>query len=166
MSAVFATEVAAFVIAAGVALATGCGAEPPRARTSVARTVLDAGTRDAAAEAAVDRLPSLTRIAESGSALAPGMREAARIDADGPVEREIVHAAEKDTCARVAFAAAAPVIVTLADGQGATLADMPRAASGVSTTVCVRRGETMLVRVAFDLDGGVGGIRAVAWIAP
>ena len=148
----------------------GCGAEAPRAKASLAQQVpRDAGADggDAAVDGSSDLLPSAARIAEGGAAIAPGMREILRFEADAPATRALVQAAERDTCARVAFAADAPVVLTFADGGGATLAETPRAASGVSSTVCVRRGEAIVVRVRGDHDAGVPTrVRAVAWVAP
>ncbi len=130
---------------------------------------MDAGRSDAADGAATDPLPAVARIAESGAALAPGMREIVRLDEEAPFERALVRAAEKDTCARVAFAATEPLVVTLLDGAGATLDATPRGASGVTGTACVQRARDIVLRVARAADADAGGaprIRAVAFASP
>ena len=130
---------------------------------------------DAGSDASSDPVPALARIAETGPSVAPGMRELARLDEAAPFERTIVHAAERDTCARVAFAASEAVRVSLVDGPSS--ADTaPSAASGVTGTVCVRRGGDLIVRVTSatsatrpaDAGGGGGAarFRAVAFGAP
>ncbi len=157
------------------ALLEACGAEAPRARAQAAgaprpgAAVVDGGEVDgqAARDAARDGLPTAARIAESGGAIAPGMRELSRVDEAAPFERALVHAADKDTCVRVAFAASEPLSVLLVDGAGATLDAVPRAASGVTSTVCVKRTGDLVLRVTRTADGGAGArVRAVAFAAP
>jgi hypothetical protein len=149
-----------------------CGAESPRPRAQLApapREPIDGGA-DAATEAATDAatdIPSAARIAESGAAVAPGMRELARVDDEAPLERPLLRAAERDTCVRVAFAGGEPLAISLVDGAGAVLDATPRAASGVTSTVCVKRAGDVVLRVARAGDGGPGGrVRAVAFAAP
>ena len=152
--------------------AGACGAEPPRARVLAAeppRPLVDAGAADAqpTSEGGADLLPAASRIAESGPAIAPGMREIARVDEDAPFERSLVHAADKDTCVRVAFAASDALVVSLVDAAGAPLDATPRAASGVTSTVCVRRAGDVVLRVARAGDAGAGArVHAVAFAAP
>ncbi len=92
--------------------------------------------------------------------LAPGMRLAA--EREGAGERtELVRAAEKDTCARVAFEASAPVIAKLFDGQGGVLAQSSAPQTegelGELGPVCVRKGDR--------IEGGATGATVVRWIA-
>jgi hypothetical protein len=159
----------------GGALLAACGAEPPRARVQAddaPRPVLDGGADARATDAALDPLPAAARIAESGAAFAPGMRELVRVDEEAPFERPLVHAADKDTCVRVAFAASEPLSVALLDGAGATLDATPRAASGVTSTVCVKRAGDVVLKVARAGAGDAGNagaaarVRAVAFAAP
>jgi hypothetical protein len=125
--------------------------------------MVDAGPADGAS----DPVPALARIAEGGPSIAPGMREVARLEEAAPFERAIVRAAERDTCARVAFAASEPLRVALVDGANPSTELVPSAVSGVTGTVCVRRGGELVVRVTRPGDAGAGArIRAVAFAAP
>ncbi len=155
-------------LAFGIALAlVGCGGEAPPAR-AVGRTPPH-GTNDAGADAAGDgqrEEPTAARIAASGPAVAPGMREHARFDESAPLDRDVVRGAEKDTCARIAFAATASVRASLVDGTGAPIVELPAAASGLLGTACARRGDVIVLRVIPEADAAVTRLRGVVWLSP
>jgi hypothetical protein len=158
------------VLALGILALAGCGAEAPRARTAPAR-MPDAGVGagDAASDTSAEsRLPRVDEIAATAISSAPGMREAARVEATAPLEREIARAGERDVCARVAFVASAPVDVALVDDARAVLAEHHDAARGILGTACVARGGAVVLRVARGADAGAAAttVRAVAWISP
>jgi hypothetical protein len=92
------------------------------------------------------------------------MREAARVEGAAPIEREIARA-DRDTCARAAFVANAPVDVALVDAKGGVLAEHHDVVRGVLGTACVTRGGAIALRVSAG-DAGAARIRAVAWISP
>jgi len=147
-----------------------CGAEPSRAR--VAPTALvDAGPRrlDAGREASEAALATTAEIAATAITSAPGMREAARLQLTAPVERSIARAGDRDLCARAAFAATAPVDVSLVDAARVALVEQRSAQSGVIGTGCVGRGGTIAVRIALPEGGAVASaprVNVVAWTSP
>ena len=97
--------------------------------------------------------------------LAPGMRRAAERESGG--ERiELVHAAGKDTCVRVAFEATTPVLARLLGADGTVLYEMrgatPTGVLGERGPVCVRRSDV----VSASAEGVGGRIRWIAWASP
>ena len=140
-------------------------ATAPRATSQPARG-LDAGADDA--DAATSTVLTLDLLAARGPWLAPGMREAARVETEGArsVRRELVRAAGRDLCARVVFAAGTTVHAWLEDDAGGVLADGGRAESGALGArgpVCVRRGDAIVLRAESDAPTS---LRVVAWSAP
>ncbi len=99
------------------------------------------------------------------ASLAPGMRQAAERESGGE-RTELVRAADKDTCVRVAFEATAPVVARLLDADGAVLCEThsPAAAGvlGERGPVCVRKSDS----VSSDAEGSGGRIRWIAWASP
>ncbi len=101
-----------------------------------------------------DELPSLDRVAASGAALAPGMRELVRLETTAGSSSEILTPSPRDVCLRVAFVASAPVAPELDDDRGLPFATAKRGRSGKigdDGPVCVRRGSS--VRLRFVADG-------------
>jgi hypothetical protein len=94
------------------------------------------------------------------ASLAPGMRLTAERENSGD-RIELVRASEKDTCARVAFEASAPVVAKLLDSAGLPLAEMQAAATegelGERGPVCIRKGDA--------ISGVATGSAQVHWIA-
>jgi hypothetical protein len=100
-----------------------------------------------------------------GTSLAPGMRRAAERESGG--ERvELVRAAGKDTCVRVAFESAEPVLARLLGADGSVLYEAAAAATtgtlGDRGPVCVRKTDT----VSAAAEGPSARIRWVVWAAP
>lgn len=100
-----------------------------------------------------------------GPSIAPGMRQVARRESAGE-KIELLRADQQDTCIRVAFAAAMPVVAKLVDGAGNAVATTAAAAAegllGEKGPICIRKGEAVSVMVA----GPGAAIRWVAWAAP
>jgi hypothetical protein len=96
--------------------------------------------------------------------IAAGMRQVARRESSGE-KTEIVRADRGDTCVRVAFEAAVPVIAKLVDEANTVLATTAAAALegvlGENGPVCIRKGEALSVTV-----GGATTVRWVAWATP
>jgi hypothetical protein len=97
--------------------------------------------------------------------LAPGMRRAAERESGG--ERvELVRAAGKDTCVRVAFEASAPVLARLLSADGTVLSETRAAAAsgvlGERGPICVRKTDV----VSATADGPGARIRWIAWASP
>jgi len=100
-----------------------------------------------------------------GPSIAPGMRVMARLESRGE-KTELVRAEQHDTCVRVAFQAAAPVVAKLIDGtNGAVATTGASAVEGVlgeKGPVCIRKGDTLSGMV----EGDAGAVRWVAWGTP
>jgi len=100
-----------------------------------------------------------------GPSIAPGMHQVARQESTGE-KVELVRADQQDTCVRVAFEAAVPVLAKLVDGANRALATTGSAAVegvlGEHGPVCIRKGEALSVAV----DGPGAPVRWVAWAAP
>jgi hypothetical protein len=97
--------------------------------------------------------------------VAPGMRRAAVKESAG--ERiELVRAAGKDTCVRVAFEATAPVLARLLGADGTVLYEMHLASAsgmlGDRGPICVRKNDV----VSAAAEGAAGRIRWIAWASP
>jgi hypothetical protein len=79
---------------------------------------------------------------------------------------ELVRAAGRDTCVRVAFDATAPVLARLLDADGTVLSETKAPAStGVLAErgpVCVRKTGS----VAATAEGNASRIRWIAWASP
>lgn len=100
-----------------------------------------------------------------GPSLAPGMRRAAERESGG--ERvELVRAARKDTCVRVAFESAEPVLARLLSADGSVLYEAHAAATagtlGDAGPVCVRKSDT----VSAAAEGASSRVRWIAWASP
>jgi hypothetical protein len=149
------TEVVPFVL-----LACACGAAvttPAPATPAPASPAATTAPPPAPAES-FDDLVAL------GPTLAPGMHEIARKSSEDAVE--LLRADTSDACLRVAFAAAAPVLAKLVDGNGDVLASIGPAANGAlgeRGPVCVRRGD--VVRGTAEGTGRTR-VRWVAWQGP
>ena len=97
--------------------------------------------------------------------LAPGMRRAAEKESVG--ERiDLVRSVGKDTCVRVAFESAAPVVARLLGADGTVLYETHQASTsgalGERGPVCVRKSDV----VSATADGAAGRIRWIAWASP
>jgi hypothetical protein len=144
-------EAAAFVL-----LACACGmaakATPAEAPPPPSPTATDAPNR-------------FDSIVRRGPSIAPGMRLIARRESAGE-KIELVRADEGDTCVRVAFEAAAPVVAKLVDRGDNIVATSGAAAAegllGERGPICLRKGEVLNVMV----DGPNAPVRWVAWAAP
>ena len=99
------------------------------------------------------------------ASLAPGMRQAAERE-NGGERVELVRAAGKDTCVRVAFEAAAPVLARLLDAEGTVLYETRSPATtgvlGDRGPVCIRKSDS----VSAAAEGNGGRIRWIAWASP
>ncbi|HTB73977.1 MAG TPA: hypothetical protein VK762_12070 [Polyangiaceae bacterium] len=100
-----------------------------------------------------------------GPLLAPGMRRAAERESGG--ERlELVRADGKDTCVRVAFESAEPVLVRLLGADGTVLYEARAAATtgtlGDAGPICIRKSDT----VSAAAEGPAGRVRWIAWASP
>jgi hypothetical protein len=107
---------------------------------------------------------SFDDLAALGPMIAAGMHEIARKSSEDAVE--LLRADTGDACLRVAFAAAAPVVAKLVDGNGDVLASLGPAPEGVLSErgpVCVRRGD--VVRGAAE-GASRTHVRWMAWQAP
>jgi hypothetical protein len=153
-------------------LACACGAATWSGRSSDARKAqLDdegsgpPGSDPNGAAAAHEPQAAFASLESLAPSLAPGMRLAAERESSG--ERiELVHATGKDTCVRVAFEAAAPVVARLLGADGTSLYEMHVATTtgvlGERGPVCVRKSDI----VSAVAEGGGGRIRWIAWAAP
>jgi hypothetical protein len=97
--------------------------------------------------------------------LAPGMRQAAERESRG--ERvELVRAAGRDTCVRVAFEATAPIQARLLDADGTVLCETRSpSTSGMLAErgpVCVRKTGS----VSAVTEGNAARIHWIAWASP
>jgi hypothetical protein len=94
----------------------------------------------------------------------PGMRRVAT--AEGGAEKlELVRASEQDTCVRVAFEASEPVVASLVEAAGATLASTTERTRGLLAEygpVCVRKGDAVH---ALATGPATARVRWVAWAA-
>ena len=162
------------VIAAVAGATVGCGGEPsaPAPRAPAARPLAATTGQTGAADGGIDgaiRAPlTLDLLAARGSSLARGMTEVMRAEAWGvrSVRRDVARAGDRDLCVRIAFAAGAVVHAWLEDATGTALADGGRAESGALGArgpVCVRRGDTVVLRVESDQPTD---LRVVAFSAP
>jgi hypothetical protein len=93
------------------------------------------------------------------------MRRAAERESGG--ERvELVRAAGKDTCVRVAFESAEPVLARLLGADGTVLYEARVATTagtlGERGPVCIRKSDT----VSAAADGPSGRVRWIAWASP
>jgi hypothetical protein len=150
-----------------VLLALACGAalrEPFACARGVPRTSVVTPRAVPSAKPALSST-SFAALAARGAAVAPGMREVARLQSAGD-KIEIAHAEGRDACVRVAFEASSPVIAKLVDGEGNVLASSNAPVTGgvlgERGPVCVRKGDNVSA-VAEGLDANV---RWVAWAAP
>ena len=114
------------------------------------------GTRESGAFASLEAL---------APSLAPGMRRAAVRENAG--ERiELVRAAGKDTCVRVAFESTTPVLARLLGSDGTVLCETHLAttsgALGERGPVCVRKNDV----VSATAEGAGSRIRWIAWASP
>jgi hypothetical protein len=109
--------------------------------------------------------PGFASLEARAASLAPGMRQAAERESAGE-RTELVRAAGKDTCVRVAFEAAAPVLARLVDADGTVLCETRSPATGgvlgERGPVCVRKNES----VSATAEGSGGRIRWIAWASP
>ncbi len=107
-------------------------------------------------------------LASRATAVAPGMREVARVRSAGDAI-EVARAGDRDACVRVAFEATSPVLAKLVDRAGNVLASNDAPATGgvlgKRGPVCVRKGDAVSV-VAAPAEGATGSVRWVAWQAP
>jgi len=153
-------EAASFVLlacACGVAARSAATGSPPAPRRA-------ADTPPEAGDASPGTDP-FEAIEARGPSMAPGMRQIARRESAGE-KVELVRAEQQDTCIRVAFEAAVPVVAKLVDGAGNALAATGAAAVegllGEKGPICIRKGEAASVLV----DGPPATVRWVAWAAP
>jgi hypothetical protein len=110
--------------------------------------------------------PTAAQIAASAASIAPGMREAARLDENAPFEKEVARGVERDVCVRAAFAAEGKVKIALVGAGGAVLAAFPAAQSGVLGPACARRGDPILLRAGTEGDAGAAKVHAAVFVAP
>ena len=79
---------------------------------------------------------------------------------------ELVRAGGRDTCVRVAFEAAAPVLARLLGADGTVLCETHSPATagvlGERGPVCVRKSDS----VSAVAEGGGGRTRWIAWASP
>ncbi len=158
-------------------LACACGAATWSGRSSDARKRAllqdeaapsegDPGQRGSSGMAGFgEQHPGYASLEALGASLAPGMRRAAERDSGG--ERvELVRAEGKDTCVRVAFESAEPVLARLLGADGTVLSEARAAATagtlGERGPVCVRKSDT----VSATAEGAAGRVRWIAWAAP
>lgn len=163
-------EAIAFLLlacACGAATWSGRSFVPRRGSTDDEDSVAPGPAHRARPDAEDAREPESTfaSLEARAAALAPGMRQAAERESRGE-RTELVRAAGKDTCVRVAFEAAGPVIAKLFDADGTVLCETHTpASSGVLAErgpVCVRK--TGSVTAAAEGDGG--RIQWIAWASP
>lgn len=109
--------------------------------------------------------PAFASLEAHAGLLAPGMRQAAERE-NGGERAELVRAAGKDTCVRVAFEAAAPVLARLLDAEGTVLYETRSPATtgvlGDRGPVCIRKSDS----VSAAAEGNGGRIRWIAWASP
>jgi hypothetical protein len=109
--------------------------------------------------------PGFAPLEARAESLAPGMRKAAERESAGE-RTELVQASGKDTCVRVAFEAAAPVLARLVDAEGTVLCETSSPATagvlGERGPVCVRKSDS----VSATAEGNGGRIRWIAWASP
>ena len=151
-----------------VVLALACGAvlrQPFGCARPLRPTAAPSGTGSASSNAPA---VSFAALAARGAAVAPGMREVARIESAGD-RVELARAEGRDACVRVAFEANSPVMAKLLDGEGNVLASTGTPATGgvlgEHGPVCVRRADAVSA-VAGGTEGGVASVRWVAWESP
>jgi hypothetical protein len=153
-------EVAPFVLLACACGAAVTQAAPPPAPPPPVETT--SPTPSASVGTSVDTFDDLAALR---STLAPGMSEIARRSTTGDAV-DLLPAAVRDTCLRVAFASEAPVIGRLVDGTGAVLASTGpsvQGSLGERGPVCVRKGD--VVRASAE-GTGKSHVRWLAWQAP
>jgi hypothetical protein len=128
-------------------------------------TVLDAGP-----PAPLPQLVAMEDLAANAASVAPGMHELARRESESlHVHEEAGQAREKDLCVRVLFAATSDVRATLENAKGEMLVETTGASRGVlgpRGPVCVRKGETLFVRIDADEDAGALHTRFIVWGSP
>lgn len=148
-----------------VLLSTAAFACAGGARTQESRPVPIASSSaapPASTPAAAPRppLPSFEALASQQQRVAPGMHELSRSETSAfPLPKT-----ERDECVRVAFAADAPVRVTLVASDGTTLARAEPTMAGlldVHGPICFHAD----ARPALRVDGDAG-VRYVVWAAP
>jgi hypothetical protein len=97
--------------------------------------------------------------------LAPGMRQAAERESRG--ERvDLVQAAGRDTCVRVAFEATAPIQARLLDADGTVLCETR---SPATTGVLAERGPVCVRKtgsVSATAEGTATRVHWIAWASP
>ena len=165
------SAVAALITCAVCATCAACGAGADARAVGVSglrrdEVRTDAGiASDGGAEA--DTLPTLGELAARAPLIAPGMREAAKMDQSGDRSRaDVARAETRDLCARVLFVASAPVTARLENGAGNELAQVAASRGGTlgeRGPVCVRRGD--VIRVSFDAPVATR-VRWVGWASP
>jgi hypothetical protein len=158
-------EAIAFLLLACACGAVWSGKPDPRKRPASEEgpdapgSDLVPGAADGGREAGFASLEALA------PSLAPGMRRAVERESRG--ERvELVQAAGRDTCVRVAFEATGPIQVRLLDADGMVLSETrsPTTSGALAERgpVCVRKTGS----VAAVTEGTVARIRWVAWASP
>ncbi len=119
----------------------------------------------AAADGGRELAPGFASLEELAPSLAPGMRQAVERETRG--ERvELVRAAGRDTCVRVAFEATAPVQAHLLDADGIVLCETR---SPATTGVLAERGPVCVRKtgsVTAVTEGNASRIRWIAWASP
>jgi hypothetical protein len=99
------------------------------------------------------------------SVLAPGLRQAAERESAGE-PTELVRAAVRDACVRVAFESGGPVTARLIDDDGGVLAETKapalEGALGERGPVCVRKGDA----VSAVAEGATARVKWIAWVSP
>lgn len=88
---------------------------------------------------------ALRAVEERWAALVAGMQLMTTRES-GPENVELARADEQDLCVRVAFEASEPVVASLVDARGATLATSVERAGGILAEqgpVCVRKGDAV-----------------------
>ncbi len=103
-------------------------------------------------------------VEERWAALVPGMQLAATKES-GPQNVELARADEQDLCVRVAFDASEPVVASLVDSRGGTLATSVERTGGILAEqgpVCVRKGDAVH---ALATGPSTARVLWVAWIS-
>ena len=152
-------------------LACACGAATWSGRSSDPRKAqLDddgstSGGDPNSAEGAHESEGRFASLEGRAPSLAPGMRRAAEKESTGD-RIELVRAAGKDTCVRVAFESAAPMLARLLGADGTVLYEMRAATTagvlGDRGPICVRKGDV----VSATAEGAGGRVRWIAWASP
>ena len=154
-------------------LACACGAATWSGRSSDARKPPDdedpasSGSARRGANGDGPREPDrgFASLEALASSLAPGMRQATERESAGE-RMELVRAGERDTCVRVAFEAAGPVVARLLGADGTVLGETHAPATagvlGERGPICVRKSDS----VSAAAEGSGGRMRWIAWASP